>query len=336
MSAVGGQGNPKLDWIQTVANGEPVGYREQIEEYAQRVARLVRRRGGRFGVFEAESRFVTGLGSSHPVENGFAWHPTLGTPFLPGSSVKGLVRAWARAEAEPRSDADTVHRLFGPSGSSELAPGVGTMCFLDAIPLADVRLEADVMTPHYANWNRDDTPGDWRSPTPIPFLATAAKTRFLFGVVPRSNAAKRYLESVFAWLNSALEWSGAGAKTAVGYGRFRRDREATLALEIRLDDEEREDREKRQRREALKSPEGRWRLKLDGLSETQVLEEVRVRLEKEPIADPMERKAFADAVWGTGWPRHWLKGGAATRTTVGKKKLKQRARLVRAARADSD
>ena len=84
MSAGNGRSNPKLEWIRTVADGRPVGSPRQIEEYSHRMVRLVRAHGGRFAVFEMESRFVTGLGRSHPVENGFAWHPALGTPFPSG------------------------------------------------------------------------------------------------------------------------------------------------------------------------------------------------------------------------------------------------------------
>lgn len=323
-------GSGKLEWIRTVANGEAVGSSRQIEECSHRLARLVRAHGGRFAVFEMESRFVTGLGRSHPVENGFAWHPALGTPFLPGSSVKGLVRAWAELEAEPRPDRTRIERMFGPGRGSESTRGVGALCFLDAVPVAPVRLDADVMTPHYADWTPDDPPGDWRSPIPIPFLTTAADTRCLFGVIPSRAAAQGDLDAVFGWLETALKWAGAGGKTAVGYGRFRPDEDATASLTKRLEDEDRRRREERDRAEAMKSPMGRWRLKLAGMSETQVLEEVRLGLERGEVRDPEERLGLAEAVAALGFVQHWSKGRAKTKTNVGAKKLKQRARLVRA------
>lgn len=214
--------NPKLEWIKTLTTGK-VGTARRIDECASRLMRLIDRREGRCAVFTTESRFVTGLGRSHPVENGFAWHPTLGTPYLPGSSVKGLVRAWARLDADPSSSCETVRRLLG---DRETAGGIS---FLDAVPIAPVQLEADVMTPHYAGWTKSDPPGDWRSPTPIPFLVTAAGTPFLFGVVP-CRTDPDDLCAVMSWLCSALVWTGGGAKTAVGYGRFGRDDERTAAL----------------------------------------------------------------------------------------------------------
>ncbi len=208
-------GEQKLMWIKSLAN-DRVGATDQIDEFASRLRRLVKRRDGRFEVFTTESRFVTGLGRSHPVENGFAWHPTLGTPFLPGSSVKGLIRSWAKMDAEPHPSCKTLDRLLGQSEET------GGVCFLDAVPDAPVQLEPDVMTPHYAGWDEKNPPGDWRSPTPIPFLTTAAGTSFLFGFIPCRGATKKEdLDTIAVWLRSALEWAGAGAKTAVGYGRFR-------------------------------------------------------------------------------------------------------------------
>ncbi len=41
------------------------------------------------------SPFVTGLGNEHPLENGFAFLNPYGLPYLPGSSIKGVLRAAA-------------------------------------------------------------------------------------------------------------------------------------------------------------------------------------------------------------------------------------------------
>ncbi len=231
-----GRRNSKLDWIRTLTGGT-VGSNAQIEEAAHRTIRLVEGRGGKCMIHIAESRFVTGLGRSHPVENGFAWHPTLGTPYLPGSSVKGMARAWATQDGGPGSNPEPVNRLFGEPGRA------GEVCFLDAIPTEPVQLEADVMTPHYAGWTREDPPGDWCSPTPIPFLVTAAHTSFLFSVMPRCATAKADTETAMKWIREALEWAGAGAKTAVGYGRFAPDSAKTDELKKLLAEADRQRKE---------------------------------------------------------------------------------------------
>ena len=249
-------GEQKLKWIKTVAGGQ-VGTQDQIDESALRLMRLVKTRGGRCEVFTTESRFVTGLGRSHPVENGFVWHPTLGTPFLPGSSVKGMVKTWAKLDVYPRPYPEMQARLLGEAGRA------GAVCFLDAVPVAPVRIEADVMTPHYADWDDENPPGDWLSPNPIPFLTTAMGATFLFGLIPGLYVTGGDLDTVLEWLRSALAWAGAGAKTAVGYGRFARVDRMTDDLRHRLHNRERqrktrtrEERKARERekRRALLSP----------------------------------------------------------------------------------
>lgn len=230
-----GDSNSKLRWINTVTDST-VGMQDQIDAYVSRLIGLVDSRRGRWEVYSATSRFVTGLGRSHPVENGFAWHPTLGTPYLPGSSVKGLIHAWAKA-ASGGELAGEHKPLFGDIRAA------GAVCFLDAVPAAPVRLVADVMTPHYAGWCPKRPPGDWLSPTPIPFLVTEENATFLFGFVPSRETTQDDLNQVADWLTSALEWAGGGAKTSVGYGRMKPDPNLTT----RLARQETQRREKRRR-----------------------------------------------------------------------------------------
>ncbi len=226
--SMSGGNSPKIDWLKTLIGG-PVGDKDEIEEFVHRTLRLVESTGGRWMVTTTQSRFVTGLGRSHPVENGFAWHPTLGAPYLPSSSVKGMVRAWAELDADPTPAPKIIENQFGTPGD------VGSLCFLDAVPVEPARLEVDVMTPHYAGWSESDPPGDWRSPVPIPFLVTAVGTPFLFGIVPRNAEAGRDMAQVEEWLGEALEQVGAGAKTSVGYGRFALDETRTAKLRNQFD-----------------------------------------------------------------------------------------------------
>ena len=226
----------------------------------------------------------------------------MGTPFLPGSSIKGLVRAWAELEAGPSPDPGTRKCLLGDAGHA------GRVAFLDAVPIRPVWLEADVMTPHYAGWSLDEPPGDWRSPTPIPFLVTAAGAPFLFGIIPcHRSVSDGDLIAVWDWLSSALEWTGSGAKTAIGYGRFVIDEQQTTEWEKRLSEDERSRREEQRRQDALATPAGRWSLEIEGKSEQAVLDLVRINLEEGQLEDPVERRAFAEAVismygdWVVGW-----------------------------------
>jgi len=207
----------KLKWISTLTD-KTVGDAALLSEYAERRRRMVAALGGRCIDLATASRFVTGLGREHPVENGFAWHPTLGTPYLPGSSVKGLVRAWASGFGSQGASSDWDLIL----GSPDCA---GRVILLDASPLKPVRLEADVTTPHYSDYYQSsdpdqNPPGDWMSPVPIPFLAVASGVCFRFALIPKTQDDAVHLPTVETWLCKALEWLGGGAKTAVGYGRF--------------------------------------------------------------------------------------------------------------------
>ncbi|SEN68913.1 type III-B CRISPR module RAMP protein Cmr6 [Lihuaxuella thermophila] len=220
--------NLKIDknkWIGT----DRVGDLEQIREFTNRMSRLIEGQAGYQLHLHTTSRFVTGLGRSNPVENGFAWHPILGTAYLPGSSVKGLVRAWVtewvkKEQAEKSKD---IKRIFGPDTKSPDSQA-GSVIFFDALPAGPVQLEPDIMTPHFSEYykdprNRNTPPVDWYAPVPIPFLVVGKNQEFIFSIAPRrpENAQDREdAENVINWLQEALMWIGAGAKTAVGYGRF--------------------------------------------------------------------------------------------------------------------
>lgn len=320
-----GDDEKKLAWIETVTR-QRIGMEVLLAESLGRVLRLTVARGGVFGIFVTENRFVTGLGRSHPVENGFAWHSTLGVPYLPGSSIKGLVRAWAEHDAEPRPARELVDAILGSAGAA------GQVVFADAVPPAPVKLEADVMTPHYAGWTPTEPPGDWCGPVPVPFLVTAPQTAFAFSLLPVRAAGADAAQEAFKWLRAALTHAGAGAKTAVGYGRFRYDEERTQARTKELDKERRARTEAARRAEAERAPEGRWSLELEGKPEREILELVRVHLEKEPLPDLAERQRFARAVIATGLPKLWRKGQKRDPgTQVGSAKLRHRAKIVEAA-----
>ena len=222
--------NPKLAWIKTVT-GQKSGDSALLAEHAGRIATLVRDLGGQFFPFKTISPLATGLGREHPIENGFVWHPSLGVPYLPGSSVKGLARAWVESGwIEETVDPFKFHRIFGSDyrkGSCQddaqrgFAPQSGTVIFLDALPVAPVQLKADVMTPHYGDYyEKGAVPGDWLSPNPIPFLTVGSDQHFQFALSPRTPADAADVATSASWLEEALKWLGAGAKTAVGYGRF--------------------------------------------------------------------------------------------------------------------
>jgi len=84
---------------------------------------LTEARGGRFRVFVTHSRFVTGLGRSHPVENGFAGTDAR-RAVSAGSSIKGMVRAWASRDATPPAPEVLLAKLLGKVTTPHAAGGV--------------------------------------------------------------------------------------------------------------------------------------------------------------------------------------------------------------------
>ena len=210
----------KGQWIGTVTGS--CGEQDALERQAKRLSTMIEALGGHCIDRQTTGPFVSGLGRDHPVENGFLWHHTLGTPYLSGSSVKGMVRAWAR-QWQGEDEESKVLPILGSDLPSKRQ--AGSVVFFDALPIKPLELRADVMTPHYNEYYQEGkVPGDWISPVPIPFLTVGEGAVFRFAAAPRrgvpSSEAVASCKKALEWLTEALEWIGAGAKTAAGYGRF--------------------------------------------------------------------------------------------------------------------
>ena len=223
----------KMAWVSSVKN---CGSSKALLQYRQRRLQLVRALKGDYQVFDTIWNFVSGLGLAHPVENGFAWHSTLGVPYLAGSAVKGLMRAWL--EWQDVAESQKVEWL---GFEDEKNPSAGKLIFFDAVPVEPVDLTADVMTLHLGKWyeNVDNVgnfqkfervPADWHDPNPVPFLAVK-NASFLFAIAPRCLKDENLIKPALDELSKALRWLGAGAKTAVGYGHLQANNEKKLEFE---------------------------------------------------------------------------------------------------------
>ncbi|MCX6678357.1 MAG: type III-B CRISPR module RAMP protein Cmr6 [Methanothrix sp.] len=221
--------NGKGEWVNAFTSHDKdnpvfIGDRDLLEETVERRLTLLEKCGGLALSLETQGPMVSGLGRSHPVENGFAWHHLLGIPYLPGSSVKGMVRSYATCWLDGQNNVDKADlmRIFGPRDPKDGPIHVGSVIFMDALPILPVRLKAEVMTPHYNPYYAGDNepPGDWHSPKPIPFLAVDEGQVFLFGILPRCPGDGADCSRASEWLSDALNVMGAGAKTSSGYGRF--------------------------------------------------------------------------------------------------------------------
>jgi CRISPR-associated protein Cmr6 len=193
-------------------------------------------------IYEAAtvSCVIHGMGMGHVRETGLTIHPVYGVPYIPSTSVKGLVRQWAIQsflegdESKLKLDAKLNDKekaiqgvLFDLFGSEE-AGGLGR--FFD-IYFHDFTIVPDVLTVHYPEYYGKDrtSPDDNQNPRPISFytLASNEKVMIPFGIL-NSAIRKRYsdislddlLSLLTVWIEKAFKEYGIGSKTATGYGRL--------------------------------------------------------------------------------------------------------------------
>ena len=186
-----------------------------------------------------KTELITGLGQTHPSETGMVLDRNMGIPYIPSSSIKGIVR-FAYILSVIFNDDGTIKDEFkdkekienlGNYGVSDIFGGdkilegesksfKGGVIFLDAYPLTVPELKVDIMNPHYREYYMDDNnkipPADYLSPVPIKFLTVKRGTEFMFRFVAKENVVDITLDA----LKKAITQEGVGAKTALGYGLF--------------------------------------------------------------------------------------------------------------------
>ncbi|MDP2432337.1 MAG: type III-B CRISPR module RAMP protein Cmr6 [Pseudomonadota bacterium] len=204
---------------------------------------------------EAQSTapFATGLGMEHPLENGFAFLNPYGLAYLPGSSIKGVLRRAAEellpSPAGGRGAGgegacwteEAITALFGlESEDRQKEHTRGALTFWDALPKpAKNSMGMEVMTPHYGDYYKgESTPHDSGQPIPIVFLVVPEGAAFSFHLTCDTRRLPEPLSASWQDLmhvafEHAFDWLGFGAKTAVGYGAMKWDdqREATVRKE---------------------------------------------------------------------------------------------------------
>ena len=183
-------------------------------------------------------RLSVGLGASAVLETSITLHRTYGVPYIPGSALKGLAssyaakywkdKGWSRSFDGGKTERGKLQELiFGTTDES------GLVIFFDALPDPEGEdvweLNPDVITVHHPDYyqGKDKPPADWDSPTPVPFITARGTFHFFLGLVPlpksELEAGKKVLTLAGKLLQQALEKEGVGAKTTIGYGRFRFD-----------------------------------------------------------------------------------------------------------------
>ena len=195
-------------------------------------------------------RLVTGMGYPSPVENGFLLHHIYGIPYIPGESVKGLVRFMYiykkfgleedfsdKKLEEVKERVEILEKgkykkdelnekdrrfveIFGTQREG------GKVIFFDAYPesFTKEKLSIDVMNNHYGEYysgKGKKPPADWYNPNPVFFL-TLKDVTFIFhiGVEKHTEDGEYLLNEALELLKEGLELFGLGAKRRKGYGWF--------------------------------------------------------------------------------------------------------------------
>lgn len=177
-------------------------------------------------------RLVMGIGSASVFETGFLLHHVYGIPYIPASSIKGVVRSWIITEVfdghEGNALADrTFCDLFGcpaewqkdkhsPKYKSwyeinkqkkeDFGDRMGNIVFMDAYPTAPPKVVEDVMNVHYKEYYEGKSaPVDYLSTNPISFLTVeGGEFQFLLGFKPlQGKEGATATGPIAAWLGKS-------------------------------------------------------------------------------------------------------------------------------------
>ena len=249
----------KSEWLKSLKLEEHVDTR-LVEQVYKRWQRTVAAMQGQSFTAMTQWRMVIGLGGETVLETDLTLHHLYGIPFIPGSALKGLTRAYVAGEVDEHksgkidTDDATLQRIFG---SQEAA---GSVLFFDAMPVnGRVAFDLDIMNAHYPKYyGESQLPTNSQDPNPVLFL-TVAKTTFLFALAPRRPQDAADTQLAIQWLQKALQEYGVGGKTSAGYGYFtdfqEKEKASMVPESVPADSEVIKARDAQSRLEALKESE---------------------------------------------------------------------------------
>lgn len=177
---------------------------------------------------------IIGLGNANPIERGFTFHHTLGIPYIPAESIKGVVRLAYLVDLAQNDPGffehwgledgvymESVKDVFGCSREGERSSSKGKVIFMDALPVDVPELTLEITTCHYGDYYKGARgPTEDQNPNPIPFLAVASGSKFQFNLLLAAGLSADKKEKLVKAFEFALTEHGFGAKTALGHGRF--------------------------------------------------------------------------------------------------------------------
>lgn len=166
----------------------------------------------------AISRVILGSGNASSLEVGLNLNKPWGVPYISGSSIKGVVSSFLRKTGPMDADSLDYVNIFGGSyGGKKYS---GSVVFNDAWLYTDVEnwFVPDIINPHYQKYySGSRMPDGMENPVPVKTLALDSGLSFFVSM----HGSRPVLEFLKQVMTNALEEYGIGAKTSVGYGRFK-------------------------------------------------------------------------------------------------------------------
>lgn len=178
---------------------------------------------------ETRTPLIIGMGDQNIHETGISLQPPWGTPFIPGSAIKGILSSyagfaggedWHKPESKEKRSGKYALEMFGGT-TAEGDSIAGCVDFADAwwVPGSNSPFQTDIITPHYSSYYRQNAPrfpDGTDDPVPINIITIRPGESFLF--VIRGEGSWRNLAVEI--LKKAAGAHGFGSKTRLGYGRF--------------------------------------------------------------------------------------------------------------------
>ena len=227
-------------------------YRLTADAISSNMERIVEALKKNYHVIVAEARAVEnvrpGIGNLLlPLEWGLTVHPIYRVPYIPGSSIKGVLRAVYQDRVAKSLDPDTANKcadiIFGSTSE-----GISLVTAFDAYPLPGSRgiVGPDIITPHMRPGEKGVISELDLEPVPVKGVSIRPGTRFKFTLkidnirgemknsIPSDclkiediissyqniDPLERLRNIILYILILSLKYIGIGGRTLKGYGRF--------------------------------------------------------------------------------------------------------------------
>lgn len=160
--------------------------------------------------FELSSPLLIGSGIPSAYEVGIYLNRNYGLPVIPGQSIKGSFKAFL----DEIDENDLI--FFGNNENSS------EIFFFDAVP-EKYKLGIDILNPHFKEYYlSENVPNDVYQPVPINFISVFEGTYvFRYVIVSEKNDDNKN-KKISEYFEEFLTIYGIGAKTSMGYGRFKK------------------------------------------------------------------------------------------------------------------